>query len=317
VISIAAAISVGGQFPCDEGRAPLGNVIILAAEDGAADTTIPRLLAAGAELKHVHLVRAVRTSQGDQTFSLQTDLDLLEAKIRSVGNVALVCVDPISSYIGRKVDSRHNTELRMVLEPFGLMAERTRVGLLSLTHFNKPNGNASAKAIHRFMDSIAFVAAARAAFIAIEDPDDEDRCLFLQAKNNIAKSQRGLAYRKVQTLVGDAADIVAPYVVWDSEPVAMTADQAVGNSGGRDPTHTEDAVEFLQTVLTDGPVAISKVEAEAREAGYLRSDQSLAQSKPFRAARTALGIKTRKDGMAGGWVLSLPKTPSGEDALNK
>jgi hypothetical protein len=40
---MAAAITTGGQWPCDEGRAPLGSVIILSAEDDAADTMRPRL----------------------------------------------------------------------------------------------------------------------------------------------------------------------------------------------------------------------------------------------------------------------------------
>ena len=46
---IIAAVTTGGEWPCGEGQAPLGNVIILSAEDGAADTIIPRLLAAGAD----------------------------------------------------------------------------------------------------------------------------------------------------------------------------------------------------------------------------------------------------------------------------
>ena len=48
-IAMAAAVTTGGTWPCGEGRAPLGNVIILSAEDGAADTIIPRLMAAGAD----------------------------------------------------------------------------------------------------------------------------------------------------------------------------------------------------------------------------------------------------------------------------
>jgi hypothetical protein len=36
--------------PNGEGRAELGSVIVLSAEDDAADTIIPRLTAAGAEL---------------------------------------------------------------------------------------------------------------------------------------------------------------------------------------------------------------------------------------------------------------------------
>jgi len=136
MISIIAAVTTGGVLPCNEGRAPLGNVIILAAEDGRGDTIIPRLIAAGADRNRVHIVTATRAESGDQSFNLQADLDLLEKKIAEIGDVCLVCIDPITSYLG-KVDSHKNAELRGVLEPIGRMAERQRIALLSITHFNK------------------------------------------------------------------------------------------------------------------------------------------------------------------------------------
>ena len=50
-ISMAAAVTTGGPWPCGEGNAPLGSVVFLSAEDGASDTVIPRLMAAGADRK--------------------------------------------------------------------------------------------------------------------------------------------------------------------------------------------------------------------------------------------------------------------------
>src|SRR5712691_10017029 len=43
-VYVAATISRVGEWPCGEGRAPVGNVIILNAEDGADDTVVPRLI---------------------------------------------------------------------------------------------------------------------------------------------------------------------------------------------------------------------------------------------------------------------------------
>jgi putative DNA primase/helicase len=48
-VYIGATISNGGAWPNSEGRAPRGSVIILSAEDGAEDTLVPRLIAAGAD----------------------------------------------------------------------------------------------------------------------------------------------------------------------------------------------------------------------------------------------------------------------------
>jgi len=153
------------------------------------------------------------------------------------------------------------------------------------------------------------------AFVVADDPDNKDRRLLLHAKNNLAPPPQGLAYRLLQTLVGEQEDIVASYAAWDSDPVSTTADQALGGGNNSDPTATDDAIEFLQTILANGPVAVSDVETEAREAGYLKPDQPISQSKPFRSARHALEIKPYqpKGTKAGGWLWALPRGAS--DAL--
>jgi hypothetical protein len=48
-IAIAAAVTTGAAWPDGSGRAPLGSVIILSAEDGVADTIRPRFDAAGGD----------------------------------------------------------------------------------------------------------------------------------------------------------------------------------------------------------------------------------------------------------------------------
>ena len=162
---MTAAITGDGSWPCAEGSAPSGSVIILSAEDGAGDTIVPRLMAAGADLDRVHIVSAVRNpdGKGQRGFNLQTDVGLLERKIAEVEDVALVIIDPVSSYLG-STDSHKNSEVRGVLEPLSDMAERSRVAVLSITHFSKTNSNSSTKALHRFIGSIAFTGAPRTAF---------------------------------------------------------------------------------------------------------------------------------------------------------
>jgi putative DNA primase/helicase len=324
-ISIAAAVTNGGHWPCDEGRAPVGNVIILSAEDGIEDTVIPRLIAAGANRDRVHIVKATLERGKARAFDLQADLDLLEEKIRDVGDMALVIVDPISAYLGGKVDSHKNAETRAVLTPFGELADRTNVAVLSVTHLNKASAGQSVKALYRVIGTIPFTAAPRAVFLVTEDPDDASRCLLLQGKNNIAAPQQGLALRKLQTMVGAGGDILASHIGWEPHPVSNTADETIGGSGGGGgdaATAKEDAAEFLKAVLLAGPMAVPVLEKEARGAGYLRDDQPISQSKPFRSARKLLGITPYqpKGVRAGGWVWALPahQMPSDpSDALSK
>jgi putative DNA primase/helicase len=99
---IASRVSRAGAWPCGEGCSPLGSVIILSAEDDIADTILPRLIAAGADCSKVYIISAVRREdeKGPRSFNLQLDLPELEKKIAEIGDVLLVIIDPITSYLG-------------------------------------------------------------------------------------------------------------------------------------------------------------------------------------------------------------------------
>jgi AAA domain len=225
-IAMAAGITTGGDWPCGEGRAPLGSVIILAAEDSVEHTIVPRLIAAGADLERVHFVRAAVTNAGNgrRTFNFQADLVKLKALIKDIRDVALVIIDPVTAYMG-KIDSHKNTEVRGVLAPLGDLAQECNVAIASITHFTKRTGSASTKAIDRIIGSIAFIAAPRIGFIVIADPDAPDRRLFLHVKNNISRPPRGLAFRVEQAVVAsdEKGDFVGSYIAWESEPVEKTS----------------------------------------------------------------------------------------------
>jgi hypothetical protein len=311
-IAMAAAVTTGGELPCGEGRAPQGNVVILSAEDGVADTIVPRLMAASADRNRVHLVTAVRGDNGKdrRAFDLSADLAKLEQKISEVGDVRLIIIDPISSYLGPKVDSHVNAAVRGVLEPVSEMAARLRIAIVAITHPPKGTGTA---AINRFIGSIAFVAAARSAYIVARDPEDENRRLFLPAKNNLAAKGKGLAFRLEQRLVDDPAKgIVASSVVWEPEPVTMTADQALQATDAQvsgDRTERTHADEFLRDILAGGPVATAEVKREATAAGLswatVRRAQSRLGIRPVRRAESGDGLGDR-----GHWYWSLPTAPT-------
>jgi putative DNA primase/helicase len=296
-IAMAASITTGGEWPCGEGRAPLGSVVILSAEDGAADTVVPRLIAAGADRERVHLVSAVRSEDGTgrRAFNLQADLDPLERKISEIGDVKLVIFDPISSYLGPKVDSHVNAAVRAVLEPVSELAARLGIAIVAITHPPKGTGTT---AINRFIGSIAFVAAARAAFMVTPDPEDKIRRLFLPVKNNLAPLGKGLAFRLEQRLVADG--IVGSSVAWETETVTISADEALSaTDAARDGVASPraEAIEYLRDKLSAGPVLVKEVDEHARALGI--APRTLVR------ARKALGVRAVKDGFGGGWLLSL------------
>jgi hypothetical protein len=308
-IAMAAAVTIGGELPCGEGRAPQGNVVILSAEDGVADTIVPRLMAAGADRERVHIISAVKDQAGRRGFNLSADLELLEQEIASFGDVRLVIIDPISSYLGPKVDSHVNAAVRSVLEPVNEMAARLGIAIVAITHMPKGTGTA---AINRFIGSIAFVAAARSAYLVTYDPENKDRRLLLPVKNNLAPGGNGLAFRLEQRLVGDPdREIVASSVVWEPEPVTTTADQALqatdAQAGGQVSVGKE-AEDLLLDLLGSNAVPVTDIKAEAVAAGI---------SWPtVRRAKDRLGIIAERNGFGseGQWLWRLLDAPSAKGA---
>jgi putative DNA primase/helicase len=97
---------------------------------------------------------------------LAEDLEKLEQTIDQVGNVGLVCIDPITAYMGGKTDAHKTTEVRSQLGPLKDLSERTNVAVSAITH---PAKNAGARAIDHFIASHAFIAAARVGHACFEE----------------------------------------------------------------------------------------------------------------------------------------------------
>ena len=295
-VNIAATISKGGEWPNHEGKAPTGSVLILSAEDGVEDTLVPRLIAAGADRSKIHIIEAVRgeDEKGRRTFNLQTDLQLLEAKINEIGDVLVISIDPASAYMGKGVDSHNDQAVRTVLAPVAEMASRLDVAIISIMHFNKGNSQAGTKVMHRFMASVAFVAAARVAFAAIRDPDDDTRHLFLHAKNNLAPPAPGLAYRIEQDHVTPAL-IKTSHIVWDAESVDITAAQAMAASRDQD---VAPALEEAKQLLT----AHHRVRRQAGEGTTEEAKEAGISWRTMQRAKDALKLRSERDGYGGPWM---------------
>lgn len=103
------------------------DVLFASAEDDPSDTLKPRLMAAGANLERVHLLKCVRlekdAKKAERMFALDTDLDLLEGTLKRHPEIKLVTIDPVTNYLGRANVNREQ-ELRAVLVPIKELAER-------------------------------------------------------------------------------------------------------------------------------------------------------------------------------------------------
>ncbi|MFH5806324.1 AAA family ATPase, partial [Alienimonas sp. DA493] len=166
-VDLAARTSVGRPWPDGRGAPPRGDVVILNAEDDAGDTIRPRLDAAGGDPSRVHVLEAVRGPDGkERGFDLAADLDRLRTMLRKLPDPKLVIVDPVNAYLGR-ADSHKESEVRGVLAPLGRLAAEFGVAVVLVSHLNKGSG---AGAMGRVTGSLAFVGAARAAWLISDDP---------------------------------------------------------------------------------------------------------------------------------------------------
>lgn len=192
IVYLSAIITTGGSFP-DGAPCEIGNVLILSAEDDAEDTIVPRLIAAGADTSKIYIIDAVKSEDNKiNPFFISTDLLALESKIIEIGNIAAIFIDPISSYLGKKVDDNNNSSVRSVLTLLSKLAEKYNIAIIFVTHLNKGE---SKNAIQRVIGSTGFIAAARAGFLVTRVPDGDDKKrLFLPIKNNIGNDSTGLSF---------------------------------------------------------------------------------------------------------------------------
>jgi putative DNA primase/helicase len=292
--SMIAKATTAGVWPCNEGRAILGNVLLLTAEDDVEDTIIPRLIAAGADLARVHIIKMVKPADDGarRMFSLVTDLQLLRQKIDQIGDVVLVVIDPLSAYLGvGKVDSYRTTDVRGVLSPLTDLAAEKRVAVVGIMHFNKKADVHNA--MLRVSDSLAYVATARHCYVVIHDHENKRR-LFIKAKNNLAPDMAALSYTVDTITVGHDPDtkapISAPYVVWGSEHVTITATEAMQaeETGTKSARPRDAAKTFLQEMLWNGPVKAAEIEEAAKanliSKATLKRPSPTSRSSPKRSA---------------------------------
>src|SRR5262249_4851137 len=132
-------------FGLDYLAPPPADVLLLSCEDDFADTVVPRLLAAGANLNRVFRVDGVANPAGKPAPFCLAHYEALEEELVQRPEARLVIIDPAGSYIGRAgVDENKDAELRSLLDPLAELAARRDVVIFLVKHLNK---GASAKAV--------------------------------------------------------------------------------------------------------------------------------------------------------------------------
>jgi RecA-family ATPase len=291
---IAACISAGKPFPFGNRPEP-GKVLIWSCEDSATDTLLPRLHAAGANLRNIKFIGDVRTETGRRSFDPAMDVEDLLKRIKHVRGVSMIIIDPIVMAISG--DSHKNAEVRRGLDPLVRLAEKRGIALIGLTHFSK--GTEGRDPTERVTGSLAFSALARVvlatAMIPAADGQEATR-LLVRVKANNSVTGGGFHYSIEEKTVG-SKNIRTTCIKW-TQQVEGTPSQLM-----RSPSETEsprnEARSFLYDLLAQGPTRVTDLYHQARAAGF-------SQAQMQRAAKPSLVLK-RKIGFGTDayWLWSL------------
>jgi uncharacterized protein YggU (UPF0235/DUF167 family) len=301
-ISMAARISQGQPFPDTPDIVnPVGDVLLIGAEDGWEDTVKPRLRLADADQSRVHVTTTVtRRGKENQWLNLESDLPLLDEWLTNYPDARLVTLDPVNAYLGQ-VDGNSDVGIRAVMTPLAALAEKHEVCVIAIVHCGKAEGRSSAQ---RVLGSTGYVGVARTLFEVLRAPDQPQpkavsqyqaagqRRVLASAKANIGSGGKlAIGFELIPEPDGDHC-----FVVWDESSTAFDADDIrdQATEQAKAPKKNE-AKEYLRDALANGQRPAAEIKAEAEAIGV--------KERTLKTAKTELGVVSQKVGEQWCWAL--------------
>lgn len=308
--SLAAGITKGVGYELFPGvnANGKGHVIIINNEDSLANTLIPRLQAAGANLAFVHFIDTKFRPANEPPFSFSSEQSinrLLGLSKQWSDNIGLLIIDPI--YLAVDGDHGYNYKARQAYERLTMLAKRLQCAILGIAHAVRcPSGKeplarvAGTPALKEVPRSIIYLSK-----IASGSTESGGTHVLVHAKNSLGKTENGYEYclREV-----DIADLNADSITSNKGLKFIVTDEKFGSAEDilkeadrPKPIETKSktalAEEFLQTTLKDGPKLFIDIEELAGNANIAGGTLRLAKSN--------LNIKTKKREGDGRSVWSL------------
>ena len=302
-IGLAATMTSGGRWPDGEPCRERRSVLIWSSEDDPADTIVPRLIAAGADLNKVYILQGRVNGLGEvEPFDPACDMDLLAAELDRIGDVGMVMIDPIVSVVAG--DMHRANDVRRALQGLVDLAEQYGCAVLGISHFSK--GSAGNNPAERVLGSQAFGALARTVLVAAKQEDSEQRVL-ARAKSNIADDSGGCSYTVEECTVGNG--ITTTRVLWGEtiEGSAREILAEIERVESDEAPDDDDPAEALRRVLSAGRMAGNEAKRAMASNGFT--------AKQIRRAREKLAVVTTREGfgkdLVSYWALPafVPNSP--------
>lgn len=299
-MDFAACISSGRALP--SGWHPnRGNVLIWSGEDDPADTLIPRLICAGADLTRIKFVGDVKAHGECYAFDPARDVPLLASAAANIEDIALLIVDPLVSAISG--DSHKNAEVRRGLQPLVDFAAKRDAALIGITHYSK--GTQGREPLERVSGSLAFGALARVVLGTVRQQGEDGaspKMLVTRCKSNNGPDGGGFTYEFQQVELPDHGNLIASKIVWGAA-VEGTARELLAEADPESSDHdARDAADWLRELLAGGPLAVKDVRRHCDDAGHAW--------RTVQRAMRAAGVESKRGGfgLPATWALASRAT---------
>ncbi|MCC6890511.1 MAG: AAA family ATPase [Hyphomicrobiales bacterium] len=283
----------GGNSDSDNERALKGSVLILSSEDGPNEDLRPKLELAGADLTKVHVVGYASDDRTSRDFEelerIDTKVRDLERRVKEIGDVRLIVIDPITSYLG-DIPSHDDPSVRRLIDRLGVLAREYKLAVVYILHLNKKT---DLSAQYRGLGSVAFINRPRSNVAVGDHPDDPSRKVFCLGKRNYAPSSANFA---VEFTIRERKQTVR--VEWGEEWLDLTADRVLEKPKQVDgETKAVKAEALIRELLAERPMLATDVIARAADQGI--------SARTVGTAKKSIGVKSHKEDRA--WWWRLPK----------
>jgi archaellum biogenesis ATPase FlaH len=278
-----------------------GSVLYLCKEDSPSMMIGPRLWVADADLDKVHMpvVKQTRFRKFHRHMdSLDQGVENLEREIKKIGDVKLVFIDPIMSFVG-KAGAYTPHKVRELMNPISELAMRHKIAIVCTLHMSKDK---SKRGNDRMLGSGSFVQVARSKlFVVAPEPNSSKRLLISERSNISSERNNAVEFDLVRN------DTDHPEVVWGRELEDIDSDKLNKLLDGK-ASHISKrarAADMLEELLADGPVSANDVEQAALAEGI--------GMNTVEAAKKDLGVRSvhRSDGS---WWWEFPQKPAKQEA---
>src|SRR5208283_73168 len=307
LLDLVARVSTGKNWP-DGGVNRMGErrVLVAASEDDPADTLIPRLAAAGANLKNVDIIwgTVFRESDGQGNFkkgrkttlNLKRDALALLRAVEARPDIVFLALDPISSFFG-EADQNRDKDIRPIMDMIAKLCQKCGITVVGLIHSNK---RSDVDAVQKVLGASALAGSARAVWGFSRDTEDKTKFHMALVKGNLAKKRTGLNYTIGETSIeieGKATTV--PHIIWGDELDADANDLLAEERQKQKDGGGDRKIDMASALIT------ANLPALARDM-YRKAEAEGITEKTLQRAKARLGVVSKE--LNDGWHWYMPGT---------